>query len=176
MISKAGLSESLGSGSFTNYFTTLYYANSPTIIQNTSSNYYSITCNDNDVRIDSEVKGSSSAATSHKTVTTYAGKMFLYNDPFSVRSGYTPTAISSYQNSISNGAPSYIYLFEIKSFESIVGSNDIKCNYSDSYNLDPSNYTDGVTWEYDCTLTSENRNAYTEGVYSNYKIEYIGAE
>lgn len=164
----------MGSGSFTNYFSTLYYADNPTIIQNTSSDYYSITCNDNDVRIDSEVKGSSSVATSYKIVTAYSGKMFLYNDPFSERSGYTPTAIKSYQNSISNGAPSYIYLFEIESFESIIGESKIKCNYSDSYNLDTTNYTDGVTWEFDCTLTSENRNAYTEGEYGSYKIEYVG--
>ena len=172
-VSKKGLSESLGSGSFTNYFGTLYYASNYSL---SSSTYvYNISCNDNNVRIDSEVKHTSGAATAHYTVTAYSGYLFLYEDPFSARSQYQPCPIKEYQCNRSDTAPSYIYLFEINSFESIIGDSDIKCNYSDSYQLDVQNTSDGYRWEYDTTLTSTNRNAYSEGEYGNYKYEYIGA-
>lgn len=106
--------------------------------------------------------------------------IFLYNDPFSTRSQYQPTPIREYQCDISDTAPSYIYLFLISSFESVIGSSLIKCNYSDSYQLDTQNTFDGYVWEYVATLTSINRNAFSEGEYVDesgnyYKIEYIGA-
>lgn len=168
-----------GSGSFTNFFQTMYYASSYTIQSLYNNEDVKIALNNyKSVRIDSICQSPGSSNTN------YADYWILYFDPFDITDYQSAcksnTMLSFGDNEDSNGMIGHYAFFKVKkiskSSSETISSSQLTLEYSDS--IYPS-YTYGsqtVTWEYVETLTSTNINAYSTGVTAdgNYKIEYIG--